>query len=259
MGPSLFHEIIYGPVKSRRLGNSLGINIIPTNEKICSFDCLYCECGWTQEFTSNNFIDSETFKNILEDHLKKLNDKNINLDSITFSGNGESTLHPEFLTIVRQTISLRDKYFFDAKVTVLTNGSMLHLPQVQEALSIIDQPILKLDSAIQQEFEIINRPMYKINIQTIIENYANLSVSNKIIQTLLLRGKYNETKIDNTSEESLNALVSAINKINPKIWMLYVIDRPTPANNLEKLTFAELEEIKTKLQDKVNCEIKIYA
>jgi wyosine [tRNA(Phe)-imidazoG37] synthetase (radical SAM superfamily) len=136
---------------------------------------------------------------------------------------------------------------------------MLHLPQVQEALSIIDQPILKLDSAIQQEFEIINRPMYKINIQTIIENYANLSVPNKIIQTLLLRGKYNETKIDNTSEESLNALVSAINKINPKIWMLYVIDRPTPANNLEKLTFAELEVIKTKLQDKVNCEIKIYA
>ncbi len=117
MGPSLFHEIIYGPVKSRRLGNSLGINIIPTNEKICSFDCLYCECGWTQEFTSNNFIDSETFKNILEDHLKQLKDKNINLDSITFSGNGESTLHPEFLSIVKQTISLRDKYFSNAKVT----------------------------------------------------------------------------------------------------------------------------------------------
>ncbi|MGB3903015.1 MAG: hypothetical protein WBL76_07925, partial [Bacteroidales bacterium] len=152
-----------------------------------------------------------------------------------------------------------DKYFSNAKVTVLTNGSMLHLSQVREALSIIDQPILKLDSAIQQEFEIINRPMYKINIQTIIENYANLSVPNKIIQTLLLRGEYNESKIDNTSDESLNALIAAINKINPKIWMLYVIDRPTPASNLEKLTFAELEQIKNKLQDKVNCEINIYA
>lgn len=259
MGPALFHEIIYGPVKSRRLGNSLGVNIIPTNEKICSFDCIYCECGWTEGFTSNNFINIETFRNILEIHLKNLKQNNTNLDSITFSGNGESTLHPEFLSITKETILLRDKYFAQAKITVLTNGSMLHLSQVQESLSIIDQPILKLDSAIQQEFDIINQPMYKVDIKTIIDNYVNLSLSNKIIQTLLLRGKHNGIEIDNTRNESLDALINAINKINPRLWMLYSIDRPTPEQNLVKLTLTEMQQIKNDLQDKVNCEINVYA
>lgn len=259
MEPTLFHDIIYGPVKSRRLGNSLGINIIPTNEKVCSFDCIYCECGWTEGFTSNNFINSETFRNILEIHLENLKKNSIDLDSITFSGNGESTLHPEFLSITKETISLRDKYFPHAKVTVLTNGSMLHIPEVQEALALIDQPMLKLDSAIQQEFDIINQPMYKVDIKTIIDNYTKLSLPNKIIQTLLLRGNHNGIEIDNTRKESLDALITAINKINPQLWMLYSIDRPTPEQNLVKLTLGELQQIKNDLQDKVNCEINVYA
>lgn len=258
MSTFLFHEIIYGPIKSRRLGSSLGINIIPINEKICSFDCIYCECGWTTAFNSDNFIDKNTFKYLLENSLKNLSSKGVHLDSITFSGNGESTLHPDFLNIIKETITLRDIYYPKTKITVLTNGTMIHLTEVADALSLIDQPILKLDSAIQTEFEAINQSLFKIDVFDLIDRYINLSIPNKIIQTILLRGERNGFKINNTKKESLDALASAINKINPKIWMLYAIDRETPEKKLEKITIIELEQIKNYLQNIVHCEIKIY-
>jgi wyosine [tRNA(Phe)-imidazoG37] synthetase (radical SAM superfamily) len=141
---------------------------------------------------------------------------------------------------------------------VLTNGTMIHLTEVADALSLINQPILKLDSAIQTEFEAINQSLFKIDVFDLIDRYINLSIPNKIIQTILLRGERNGFKINNTKKESLDALASAINKINPKIWMLYAIDRETPEKKLEKITIIELEQIKNYLQNIVHCEIKIY-
>ncbi len=244
----LFHEIIFGPIKSRRLGISLGINLLPTAGKICTFDCIYCECGYNADGrTQQSFPAREIVVHVLEDKLQELKTNGTIPDVFTFSGNGEPTLHPEFEGIIDDTIQLRDKYFPEAKISVLSNATMLHKENVFKALSKIDNNILKLDSVYENQVRLIDQPLQSsFSIAKVIENLKRFN-GNLIIQTIFLRGTHNGQPVDNTSEEEVNAWIEVLKEIKPKQVMIYTIDRPTPEKNLQKVSLEELNTIAAKL------------
>jgi len=244
MSGFLFHDIIFGPVKSRRLGSSLGINLLPLARKFCSFNCIYCECGWSPKASSEkeNLPKREDIYRLLEEKLQELKENNMPPDNLTFAGNGEPTIHPEFALIVKDTIALRDKYFPDAFTTVLSNSSMIHKEEIFEALKLVDQNILKLDAGSQEQFERINLPSSNLKLENIVDILCNFN-GDVIIQTLFLRGTYNDQVIDNTSEKEISLWLEHLEKIKPRLVMMYPIDRKTPVKELEKISSEELHQI----------------
>ena len=244
----LFSEIIFGPIKSRRLGVSLGINLLPVDGKICTFDCIYCECGYNTTAKDSGMPDRITVKAALETKLLKMKAAGEAPDVITFAGNGEPTIHSEFPEIVDDTIELRDKYFPNAKISVLSNSTCVRRPSVFVALQKIDNNILKLDSAIDATVQLIDRPTQStFTVAGLIEELKRFE-GNLIIQTMFLRGTHDGRKIDNTTDEEVSALISALEEIKPKQVMIYTLDRETPENTLEKVTLEELETIAERLQ-----------
>lgn len=258
MSGFLFDELIFGPVYSRRLGVSLGINLLPTDNKYCNFNCIYCECGWTNNEKGSKIVlpKRDNFKERLEERLKSLQGTVNEPDAITFAGNGEPTIHPKFAEIIDDTIEARDKYSPEAAISILSNASMLHKPKVVEALKKVDKNILKLDSAIPETFERINQAKSGITLDKIIEGLLTFD-GKLIIQTLLFRGEYNGNFIDNTTEKEVKAYIEIVKKINPEYVMLYPIDRGTPAKNLEKLPKEELEIVAAKLKE-VGIKVEVY-
>lgn len=244
----LFNETIFGPIHSRRLGASLGVNLLPVNAKICSFDCIYCECGFNFTHGEARIPTRIEVAQLLEEKLKTLVANGEPLDVITFAGNGEPTLHRDFNTIIDDTIRLRNQYFPNAKVTVLSNATRIHKPKVHEALLMVDNNILKLDSAIQTTAQLINQP----NTPTfsIEETICQLEKFNGrvIIQTLFFSGDYNEHHIDNTTEAEIVAWLSALNRIRPQQVMIYSLDRATPAKNLKKADAETLSTIARRVE-----------
>jgi len=241
----LFDEIIFGPVKSRRLGVSLGINLLPVNRKICNFDCVYCECGLTNDGdnVSGQLPGRADVYKALEKKLSEMKSKNQNPDVITYAGNGEPTLHPEFTGIIDDSIILRDKYFPDAKIAVLSNATRVSNKEIKSALLKVDQNILKLDSAISSTITLNNRPSNSIKAEDLIENLREFR-GKLIIQTLFLRGSFRGERIDNTTPEEIGAWIKAIERINPSEVMIYTISRDTPEEGLlEKVPLKELKEI----------------
>ena len=244
----LFETLVFGPIKSRRLGKSLGINLMPEVVKICSFDCIYCECGWNPgDKTNSGLPRKDVFEHTLEDRLLELRDTNNEPDSITFSGNGEPTLHPDFAEIIDITIKLRDKYIPNAKVSVLTNGTMLHKKEVFDAISKIDNNIIKIDGGTYETIKAINKPNVDFDLEEYIKTLLRFK-GDLIIQTCFLRGEHNSIKIDNTTKEEVKLWTEHIKLINPKKVMIYAIDRDTPEKNIEKISQEELEEIATPLR-----------
>ncbi len=246
----LFEEIVFGPIKSRRLGVSLGVNVLPTEKKYCSFNCIYCECGWNKIDTSIQ-VPLNKREDIKAALYKKLSEStaefNKTIDSITFSGNGEPTLHPEILGIVEDVIELRNQYCPQAKITILSNSTNLVREDVFKALQLIDNPILKIDAGSERMYKLINEPVsctFEQIKQKLIE-FGNKC----IVQTLLLRGECKGEKIDNTSEEEFSAWLEIVKQINPKSVMLYSIDRETPEKNLEKLLIPELEQYAQRVRN----------
>ena len=244
----LVEPLIFGPIKSRRLGKSLGINLLPEFGKICSFNCIYCECGWNPENKENSGIPKkEVFEQTLEKRLQELKGTADEPDSITFSGNGEPTLHPNFVEIIDITIRLRDLYVPHAKISVLTNGTMLHKKDIFNAISKVDNNIIKIDGGTYETIELINKP----NVNFDLEKYINILQEYKgdlVIQTCFLRGEHNGVKIDNTTEKEISLWIEHIKKINPRKTMIYAIDRETPEKNLEKISQEELEKIAERLR-----------
>lgn len=249
MDTFLFDKIVFGPVKSRRLGVSLGINLLPTACKICNFNCIYCECGWNE---SNSFKDHkfptryEVYQE-LESKLKEMHCKNETPDVITFAGNGEPTIHPSFSSIIDDTIELRNKYFPQTKISVLSNSTMLHNSQVIEALKKVDQNILKLDSAFQDTIELLNQPTGKLKVDQLVRNLKQFN-GKVIIQTLFTRGIHNGQMVDNTSENELSAWELAIKEISPEKVMIYTIERNTPLSGLTKVSEHELNTIAKRIR-----------
>jgi len=254
----LFHSTIFGPVHSRRLGVSLGVNLTPDDGKICTFDCLYCEAGFNAQGPgTTGFPPREQVARMLESRLKNMKDADQPLDVITFSGNGEPTLHPDFKGVIADTLRIRDKYYPDAKVSVLSNSTRLENADVDAALLTVDNNILKLDSAITSTMRAIDRPTQpSFTSERVIKNIAQFG-KQCIIQTMFLRGEYEGVKIDNTTSAEIDALIEAYKKISPKEVMIYSIDRKTPAENLEKVSKEELQKIAEKIVTETGLPVQV--
>lgn len=255
----LFNEIVFGPIHSRRLGNSLGINLLPTHKKLCNFNCIYCECGWNEN--TKEIVDlvpkTEDIEKELKEKLIRFKENGTVIDSITFSGNGEPTLHPEFCEIIDMVVELRNLYAPKAKISVLSNATNLLKKDIFNALHKVDNPILKLDSATPKMFYAINKANPKVvDIEKVKEKLI-LFGKDAIVQTLLLRGENDGQIIDNTTQEEFSAWLEVVKKIKPRMVMLYAIDRVTPESNLEKLSIEELETFAQKVRE-LGIETKTY-
>lgn len=248
MGTFLFDKTIFGPIKSRRFGDSLGINLLPNDYKLCNLDCVYCECGWT--LPPNQKVELPSYEEVAEEfenYLIKIKAEGVNVDSFTFAGNGEPTVHPEFPRIIDLSMALRDKYYPEANVAVLSNGLLINKDGIREALHKVDLPVLKLDAGTDRTYHLIDRPKTKRSLEYLAEHYKKLA-DKVVIQTLFLRGEYKGDKFDNTTEEEVSAWIELVKKINPKDVMIYSLERDTPTDNLETIDAEKLEEISQRIQ-----------
>jgi wyosine [tRNA(Phe)-imidazoG37] synthetase (radical SAM superfamily) len=257
MDTFLFDKIVFGPVKSRRLGSSLGINLLPLNKKVCNFNCIYCECGDSnaEHPYGKEMLPYEHIINTMMDEFKQLKNDGIPVDAITFAGNGEPTLHPDFPRIIDKTIELRDQYFSHARIAVLSNSTTLNKPKVFDALEKVDMKIMKIDAGTEKMCKLINRPNRNFDLNQVIKDLKSFK-GDLIIQTLFLRGWYREAYIDNTSEEELAAWLNILHEIKPQLVMIYTFHRATPVQNLEKVTLEELEKIAQQV-NKMGIETQI--
>lgn len=243
----LFNEIVYGPIHSRRLGCSLGINLMPIDGKICTFNCVYCECGFNTE-GHYTLPTREQVAEAMEAKLHQLQQEGVTPDVFTFSGNGEPTMHPDFEGIIDDTVVLRDRFFPNAKISVLSNSTRLGTESVVRGLMKADNRILKFDSAFDSTMRLIDQPVNPaFNVANLIERLCAFQ-GDLIVQTIFLRGEHNGQHIDNTTEEEVSAWIEQIQKIAPKQLMIYAIDRATPVKTLEKVSREELETIADRVR-----------
>ena len=249
MATILFPSPIFGPIKSRRLGISLGVNLLPADGKICTFDCIYCECGFNSERRPKTRIPQRhEVADALEMKLAEMKAEGALPDVITFAGNGEPTVHPQFNEIIDDTIVLRDRYCPDAKVSVLTNATMLSKPTVFEALLKVDNNILKLDTVDTAYIQRVDRPNGRYDVREII-GYMKEFRGKAVIQTMFLKGEVDGVDIDNTGEEYVAPWIEAVKEIAPREVMIYTIDRETPQKGLLKATPDELDRIVGRLAE----------
>ena len=238
-------EVVFGPIFSRRLGSSLGINLLPENGKICTFDCIYCECGWNKDGRDDTVLPTaERVRTALEMKLQHCLENQVPLDSITFSGDGEPTLNPEFPRIIDDTIALRNKYFPDSKITVLSNATMAHKPEVFNALRKVDNPTMKIDAPTNELIEKINHPAPGYDIHRVVEALKRFN-GDFILQTMFLKSGY----FDSSSPEVLNGWMEIARVLRPREVMVYTIDRPTPEVGLQKFTVDEMRALVRPLID----------
>ena len=240
----LYNSPIFGPVHSRRLGVSLGVNLMPADGKICSFDCIYCECGLNGDHhTKSKRPTRDEVCEGLTKVLRERHEKGEPLDVITFAGNGEPTGHPDFAGIIDDTIAIRDKYFPSAKVSVLSNATMLHKPDVFEALKKVDNNIQKLDTVDMEYITKVDRPCSpSYDVRKVIEQLKAYD-GKVIIQTIFMRGE----GVDNTGEEYVTPWIETVKEIAPKQVMIYTIDRETPTKGLKKAEPAILDQIRERI------------
>lgn len=253
---SLYDNIIFGPVRSRRLGLSLGVNLLPVESKLCNFDCIYCECGWNEDHVGRRRFNSrEDVRGMLRDTLQAMVAKGELPDVITFAGNGEPTMHPDFEQIIEDTIALRDQICPQAKVSVLSNATQIHREDVRRALLRVDNNILKLDSAFDSTVQLINKPQGSYSVERTVE-LMKLFEGKMILQTMFLRGEYLSKRVDNTTAEEVDAWLDIVAQIKPRQVMIYSLDRDTPCQTLEKVGREELLQIAAKLQARgFNCSV----
>lgn len=245
---ALYPQIIYGPVRSRRLGLSLGVNLLPLEAKLCTFDCIYCECGWNGENAgSRRFNSREQVAAALEATLVAMAADSQLPDVITFAGNGEPTMHPDFEGVIADTIALRDKYAPNAKISVLSNATQLHRADVVRALQSVDNNILKIDSLDEEMARLINKPCCNYSVAKVVEQLKAFN-GKVIVQTMFLRGQYDGKVVDNTTEEQIVAWLEAVKAIAPESVMVYSIARDTPCKSLTKVEREELEKIAERVR-----------
>lgn len=248
MSTILFHNIVFGPIKSRRLGNSLGINLLPENGKLCTFDCIYCECGWNKDGRADHTLPpKEAVFARMREKFASLHEEGTPVDTITFSGNGEPTLHPDFPEIIDYTIEMRDKYFPNAAISVLSNATMTCRPEIRNALKKVTNPILKIDSGLEEYIRLVDNPVGRYSLEETIGNLRCFN-GNFILQTMFLKGTVNGRRIDLTQPESTRPWTDIVLDLRPREVMMYTIDRETPAKGLEKVTVEEMDRIAAPLK-----------
>lgn len=243
MATVIYPSPIFGPVHSRRLGVSLGINLLPSDGKLCTFDCLYCECGLNKDFRPHEALPTrEEVRQALEERLKDMTVNGPTPDVLTFAGNGEPTIHPHFLGIIEDTCALRDRYFPKAKISVLSNSTRIMKPEVFEALCKVDNNILKLDTVSEEYINKVDRPTGHYELSEIIEKMKAFN-GHVIIQTMFMKGESCGKSVDNTSDAYVLPWMEKVKEIRPSQVMIYTIDRETPVQGLQKATPDELDRI----------------
>ena len=239
----IYPSPIFGPIHSRRLGISLGINLMPADGKVCSFDCLYCECGFNKDFRPKLPRPTrEEVAEALKEKLLEMKAAGQHPDVLTFAGNGEPTGHPHFPEIIDDTIRLRNEYCPGAKVSVLSNATFINKPEVHNALLKVDNNILKLDTVDPTYINNVDRPVGRYDVKEIIEGMKAFN-GHCIIQTMFMHSKYGTTE-----PELVNPWLEAVSYIQPKEVMVYTIDRETPDQTLQKATHEELDRIKAQVE-----------
>lgn len=248
-----FDEIVFGPIFSRRLGSSLGVNILPPIGKLCNFDCVYCECGWNKDgIAERRFPSLAEVEAAFETRMSVLSSEGVKVDSITFSGNGEPTMHPEFPQIIDAVLRCRDRYFPQAKVSVLSNAYLIGRASVAEAMKKVDNPILKIDASSDELIGKINRPAGNYRLEDILTGLRKFE-GNFILQTMFLRSP----EFDTTSEKALSRWMDIVRELRPREIMVYTIDRETPDKSLQKYTVEEMTAlVKPLLDEGFNIQIK---
>ena len=240
-----FDDIVFGPIKSRRLGSSLGVNILPSKGKLCNFDCVYCECGWNADgISEGGFPDAAQVEAALEARMSALAEDGTSVDSITFSGNGEPTVNPDFSRIIDVTLRLRDRFFPSAKVSVLSNATMLDREDVFEALRKVDNPILKIDAGSDALIRKINRPQGTYSLEKVVDRLMEFN-GEFVLQTMFLRSE----EFDAQEANALAAWVEIVRELKPREVMVYTIDRETPDKTLRKYSVEEMQEFVRPLVD----------
>ncbi len=268
-------ETVFGPIFSRRLGSSLGINLLPEKGKICNFDCIYCECGWNRDGRNDTVLPTaEKVRTDLERKLRECvnalmcecvsadasstntltqsHNNAIQIDSITFSGDGEPTLNPEFPQIIDDTLRLRDQYYPQAKVSVLSNATRVHIPEVFNALRKVDNPIMKIDAPTNELIEKINMPAPGYDIARVIEALKQFE-GNFVLQTCMLKGN----GFDSASPEVIVPMMDIVRLLRPREWMVYTIDRATPMQGLQKFTPQEMKTLVQPIIDEGITKVQI--
>ena len=250
MSTFLWESIAFGPIHSRRLGHSLGINLMPVDEKICTFNCLYCECGWTLEKNLNARAPYplETVMEAIEHKLAECACIGTPVDGITFSGNGEPTLYPWFDQVIDRLLQLRDQFYPHAVITCLSNATQLCRPEIVEALKRIENPMLKLDAGSQEMLDIVNAPIVPVDIEQVTDQLCSFN-GNLVIQTMFLSGEQDGKVFDNSVEPEWSQWLARIRRIRPKRIVIYSLDRETPALQLHKFDKPYLDGIVKKLRE----------
>jgi len=242
-------ETVFGPIFSRRLGSSLGINLLPEKGKICNFDCIYCECGWNKDGRDDTVLPTaEKVRNDLGRMLKRLVAEGTPVDSITFSGDGEPTLNPDFVQIIGDTVRLRNEYYPKAKVSVLSNATRVHIPSVFEALRKVDNPIMKIDAPTNELVELINQPAPGYDVKRVVEALKAFN-GDFVLQTCMLRSD----DFDSSKPEVIDGMLDIVRLLRPREWMVYTIDRPTPMQGLRKFSPDEMRALVQPLIDEGFC------
>lgn len=240
-----FDDIVFGPIFSRRLGSSLGVNLLPSKGKLCNFDCVYCECGWNKDGIAERvFPRLAEVEAAMEEKMSKAAADGVPVDSITFSGNGEPTMNPDFPEIIDVTLKLRDRYFPQAKVSVLSNATLIGRPAVAQALMRVDNPILKIDASSDELIRQINKPVGQYRLEDVIEAMMKFE-GRFVLQTMFLRSP----DFDTASPEALEKWMEIVRKVKPREIMVYTIDRETPDKSLTKYTVEEMTALVQPLID----------
>ncbi len=255
MATVLYDSPVFGPIISRRMGTSLGINLNPSGRKVCSFDCIYCECGFNEKapLTSapeHHIPTREEVAEKLEVTLTKMAAEGKNLDVITFAGNGEPTLHPDFIGVITDTVRLRNQYFPKANIAVLTNGTRVHIPSVFEALSMVDKPCVKIDSLDMGIVRALDRPVDSdYTVTRVVETLNGHEMKHLVVQSMFCQWKDGEEWKNNYSEENIDAWVETIKNLRPKAVQVYTISRETPYKDMRKAPEAMLNSIADKVRN----------
>ena len=254
----LFHSTVFGPLHSRRLGVSLGINLSPDDGTVCSFDCIYCEAGFNSQGKGSTGLPLRSkVEKDLRAKLSAMKARGEHLDVITFSGNGEPTLNPDFPEIIDDVLKLRDEFYPQAKVSVLTNSTRIFSDKIADALKKVDNNILKLDSAVEETMRLIDKPNSPdFTVEKVVDGLRQFAGSG-IIQTMFLRGSHDGKKVDNTTPEEIAALIEAYKIIKPKEIMIYSLDRSTPEEKLIKIEKEELEKIGRQIESSTGIPVSI--
>lgn len=241
----LREEVVFGPIKSRRLGWSLGINLLPTKGKICNFDCIYCECGWNADGRDDTKLPSAAeVRSALETKLADILLEGTRVDSITFSGDGEPTLNPDFARIIDDTIALRDIYCPQAKVSVLTNATKLLSDTVFGALRKVDAPILKLDAPTDERARKINGALPSFRVDDVVKGMKRFE-GDFILQTMFLKSD----DFDSLEPQMLAKWMDIVRELRPRLIMAYTIARPTPQSGLSAYSATQIREALKPLED----------